>query len=467
MLGCSFQYHVWVMRRFASICAGLLFSAGVSCAIGPHEVVLLVNGLSSNSVSVAQAYRAMRDIPEQNVITLDIHERHLRPQPNVSPAQFARLIWDPVNRAIRERGLDDHVLAWVYSTDFPTRVLTNPRISVQGLTFMRNRLPDPEQDVKLGRYRSPLFAGPDGEGGGIYESATFDVLHRWLRDEMPVPSMALGFTDERGNTVAEVMRCLERSAAADGTNPTGTVYFVVSDDVRSQCRQWQFKGAQLELESIGQRAYVVNEPPRNHSGVTGLQMGAARVDPENWGNVYLPGSMLEHLTSAGAVFDSANQTKLSAWIRVGASGSCGAVTEPFALWMKFPTARFYVHYVSGCSMIESFYQSIRCPLQLMLVGDPLVSPWRPVGGLIIGGVGDGLLAGTVRLKAVPRVGRSEHYGSYLFLVDGRVVGRTREVTLDTTTLEDGQHRVRAVAYRTGLVRQQVYDEVEVRVRNGE
>ena len=46
---------------------------------------------------------------------------------------------------------------------------------------------------------------------------------------MPLPSMALGYMGEKGNTQDEILSCLRRGVASDGTHPSGTVYFVAPD----------------------------------------------------------------------------------------------------------------------------------------------------------------------------------------------------------------------------------------------
>ncbi|MEM8736139.1 MAG: hypothetical protein AAGG44_18055, partial [Planctomycetota bacterium] len=55
-------------------------------------------------------------------------------------------------------------------------------------------------------------------------------------------------------------------------------------------------------------------------------------------------------------------------------GSSGTVVEPYALQAKFPLPTLYVHYARGCSLVESFYQSVTGPYQLLIVGDPLCQP---------------------------------------------------------------------------------------------
>lgn len=435
----------------------------VSRALGPHEVLVLVNEKSPDSVQVAKEFVRLRKVPEINVAHLSLPDSVTKSPADISPEEFTRLIWSPATRAMRERGIEDHILAWVYSVDFPIRVSTSPPISIQGLTFLRNTLPD-SKDVHSGAYSSPLFAGPGNPGGQAHFPQTFDVYHKWLGEEMPLPSMILGYTGERGNTVKIVLKCLENGTASDNTFPKGTVYFVTNSDVRSTCRQWQYPVAQMELRALGIESVISKEFPSTRKDIIGLMMGAVSVNPEQ-DNHYLPGCMAEHLTSAAAVFHSANQTKLSAWIEAGATASAGTVTEPFSNWAKFPNARFFVHYASGCCIAESFFQSIKCPLQILIVGDPLAQPWAPKSQVILHGLEKETLSGTVIVRAEVMAEPGCYYGKFVFLLDGKVVGNERTLELDTTQCQDGTHTLRVVAYRTGLVRSQVFEEKEIVISN--
>jgi uncharacterized protein (TIGR03790 family) len=429
-------------------------------ALGPHEVLLLVNEESPDSVSIGSEFARLRCVPEQNVVRLRVPVAPPGASPRISCEDFTRLIWQPAVRAAEERGIADRVLAWVYSAGFPVCIATTPELSILGLTFLRNKLPDMKL-VDTGTYKSPLFAGPSVPEGNRHYSQSFDEFKEWLKDEMPLPCMMLGYTGERGNSVAAVSRCLRSGLRSDCTSPSGTVYLVTSRDVRSMCRQWEYPGTVRELQTLGVAAAIVDAFPAGQVGIMGLMMGAATVKPELVGN-FRPGGMAEHLTSAAAVFDSGGQSKLSAWIDAGATASAGTVTEPISYWEKFPHSRFFVHYASGCTMIESFYQAIRCPLQILLVGDPLAQPWAPPASLVLRGADDAPDKGVIRLTAAVE-SKTGHYGRFLFLLDGRTVGQGPTFDLETAGLAPGAHRVRAVALRTGLVRSQVFCEKEITV----
>lgn len=75
------------------------------------------------------------------------------------------------------------------------------------------------------------------------------------------------------------------------------------------------------------------------------------------------------------------------------------MTEPFAIQAKFPSPFIHAHYASGCTLAESFYQSVTGPYQLLIVGDPLAQLWQRQFSLSIEGLAkDSPLAGEVTLQ---------------------------------------------------------------------
>jgi len=445
-----------------SLLANVLLGTVLACsparqgsAIGPHELLVLANAREPESIAIARAYMKMRHIPDINLLELDPGDAGQGGDVSMSPEAFTERIWAPAQAALRERGIDAHILAWAWSTHFPIRISSSPPVSLQGITFVRNRLP-PAVEITGGTYASPLFAGPDSPNGHSFGPQSFDSAKLLLREEMPLPNMALGYTGPRGNTAAEVLAMLERGTAADGTSPDGTVYFVTGDDVRSKAREWQFASAAAGLRRMGVKAVVTNGFPRDTESILGIMAGTPTVEPAVAGH-YRPGAMADHLTSAAAVFDQASQTKLSRWIAAGATASAGTVCEPMSYWSKFPHARFYHHYRMGCTMIESFYQAVRAPLQLMIVGEPLAAPWAPAATARIAGIADGeVLTEPRAIDLHIQTPRGTHYTRFVYLVDGRILGEGLTFTLDPSGLEPGPHELRAVAYQVGFVRSQVF-----------
>ncbi len=434
-----------------------------SAALGPHELLVLANAREPESLSVAETYMRWRDIPLVNLITLDLGPDHPAPLIEMSPESFTTDIWDPVQRIMRARGIDRHILAWAYSTHFPFRITSSPPVSLQGLTFVRNRLPSADR-INDGSYVSPLFIGPDGPGRNSYGPQSFDSAVLLLRAEMPLPNMTLGYTGPNGNTTGDVLAMLKRGVAADATHPTGTVYFVTREDIRSKAREWQYASAAAGLRRLGISAVVTHTMPTHSDSILGLMTGTATVDTPAAGH-FLPGAMAEHLTSFAAVFDQPSQTKLSHWIAAGATGSAGTVVEPLAYWSKFPHARFFNHYRMGCTMIESFYQAVQSPLQLMIVGEPLASPWAVTASLQIKGIEAGeLLDGPRRIDLHIQAAPGTYYSRFVYLVNGRIAGEGTTFTLQPDGMPKGSNTLRAIAYQAGFVRQQVYGTVSFLVK---
>ena len=433
----------------------------------PHEVLLLVNRQSPASMKVANTYAAARRIPACNLVYLDIPVDLYGGTATITPEQFTKLIWDPANAVVKERGLDSQILAWVYSVDFPIRVKTDSndrkQMSVLGLTFVRNKLP-PLDQVEKGTYQSMLFTGPNARikdslyglsldrfRDGIGESASLPAdlgfLEKGLQDEMPLPSMMLGYTGENGNDVQTVLDTIERGLQAERTEPSKGFYLVMSDDVRSKCREHLYYPLANSIKAANDSVTitVTNQFPAGAKDVMGLMMGAETVDPSAIGS-FAPGAMAEHLTSWAAEFQKP-QTKLTEWLKAGATATAGTVVEPYSNPDKFASARFFYFYVSGCTMLESFYQSISCPLQLLLLGDPLARPyWIPFQLKLLGV--DTISSGfTYIAQAQSRIWRNAFL--YTYLLDGKVVQELSEEPtyyFGTYKVADGYHELRVVAY---------------------
>ena len=436
-----------LVRAFAALAA---FAVADARALCPHEVLVLANESSVDSVLVARTFMGLYGIPEQNLVRVDVPADIVDPAGGITPERFTEAIWEPACRAVEERGLGPQILAWAYSTDFPSRVTTDPALSLTGLTFLRNRLPDPMDFlVKGAGYESPLFAGPERAAPAADPSTrTFDRLRASLLDDMPLPAMMLGWTGARGNTTDEVLDALTRGRKGDGARPSeGAFLFATNKNVRSTTRQWEYPAVASALESLGSSVSIVPSFPAEGLAA-GLMTGREKLPASALR--FTPGAYADHLTSNACVFEDAGQTTACEWIRRGATASAGTVTEPFAYWQKFPSATLFLHQRRGVTMIEAVYLATRCPLQLLPIGDPLASPWAERPAPRIEGAGDGPLAGAVTLRAVCDGGDSPM--RFDWFVDGRHAGLGSELRLDTAELPDGRHKIRLVARPRGDLR---------------
>lgn len=351
----------------------ILLLAGTAAAQMPHQVAVLVNENSQASKKVANVFAELHGVPGGNVLYLDLPEAMFSERFECTPEEFKQLIYDPALKTIQERGLDDQILAWVYSVDFPIRIVTSTndrqQMSIMGLTLLRGEAPAPEA-VEKSQILSPLFAGPVKEGAQKLPPRSLAVWNGGLKEKMPLPSMMLGYIGEKGNDMDTVLRCIADGVRARKFGKNARILLVkTEDEKRSGPREWQFENVQTEVAARGGSVVITTNQTPRQTNLMGVMTGAETVKPSDFGT-FAPGAMAEHFTSWSAEFQK-RQSKCTEWLEAGATVTAGMVTEPYNAWAKFPHARFYAHYMAGCTALESFYQSILSPVQVLLLGNPL------------------------------------------------------------------------------------------------
>ncbi|MFO0975043.1 MAG: hypothetical protein U0996_01530 [Planctomycetaceae bacterium] len=264
-------------------------------------------------------------------------------------------------------------------------------------------------------------------------AVSFDASKGWAGDGTATStetapryllSVVLACTTGRGLSFEDSIKALEASAQSDGTRPNGTIYFERNGDVRSNTREWGFANAARKLQSLGVNAIVEDGVlPKDRNDVAGAVIGISDFDWSKSNSRILPGAIVEHLTSFGGVMTKgAGQTPLTEFLKHGAAGSSGTVTEPYAIQAKFPTPFLHVFYAEGSTLAEAFYQSVTGPYQLLIVGDPLANPWRkPFEIEVPEKFGRDASTGRIQIKAGPKPGQTLQPASWQLYVDGKLV----------------------------------------------
>jgi uncharacterized protein (TIGR03790 family) len=412
------------------------------------------------SVEIAEHYQALRGIPQSNVVTVDV--AWSESQWSMSEQAFRETIYAPVSEALRERGLDEQVLGWVYSVGFPTRIDAPQPVSLHGITFVRGKLPSAD-DIYNASYHSPLFAGGGHENMRLSPTQSLDGYADWLGDEMPLPAMSLGVVGKRGSTVENVRKALTRAVRSDATLPDGPIYLIDGDDVRIICRKWQFGVTANLLKRKQINVQIARSIPEKTEPLVGIFTGIAKTTPSHYS--FVPGALADNLTSFAGAFERAEQTKLTEWLDAGAVASLGAVVEPMSNYRKFPVAQIFVHYTKGCTVMEAYYQSILSPLQQLIVGDPLAAPFAYRTAITC----SQLPAGAVveqEVELEPAITQPLHYNrrSFDYLMDGGRVGSGKRWKLDPKVVTAGKHTLRIVAFTYGVMRSQSFVDIPFSVK---
>ena len=327
-------------------------------------------------------------------------------------------------------------------------------------------------------------------GNGPFQAAHgFSSRYEWTGATLPVKSFTsdsldsyylstmLAYTGSYGNSVPEVKNYLAAAVSSDGTQPDGSVYLLVNRDIRSLTRQPRFLETVAELEKRGRRAEILSQDqagqdgklPQGKHDVIGAVVGSSLFNWKSSGSRLLPGAIAESLTSFGGKLENGGQTKLSEFLRYGAAGSSGTVTEPFSIQAKFPVPLLHVHYADGCSLAEVFYQSVWAPYQLLVVGDPLARPFARFAKVRLTSPDpqtswSGVV--TIQSSQTPAPGRPLEQVE--LWVDGQLMAYAlpgKPIAWDTRSLDDGYHDLRLVAVESDPIETRSYTRVAVTLDN--
>ena len=457
---------------------------------GPENVFLLVNANSIDSMTVANHYIDLRQIPPQNVFYVDWK----RPVSQTLGSLFRRDILMPALKEIDSRKLGGQVDYLVYSCDFPWRILFKgefpdvefprhlaPAASLNGATYLWPFVQQKKKEVIS--LKNNFYYAP--RRNNLTVTRAFRASYAWNPDgrrttrEKGIPyllSTMLGVTDGRGNTVEEIIRYLRSAASADGTNPPGIIYYVKNNGVRSKTRHDDFDEAVADLKLAGVHAIIENgQFLKNKGQVMGVTSGAPTLNIPTSGTSVMPGALGDNLTSAGGnlvkrKLKGAAQTPVSEFLRFGFAGASGTVVEPLSIAQKFPSAFLHLHYARGASLAEAFYQSVSGPYQLLIVGDPLCQPWAKAPQIEVEELeSEEKISGKIKISPRDKsesLIRSRFFELYL---DGKRQKRMlpgESYELDTAKLADGYHRITVVAVDNTPIETQGRWSKDIVVKNG-
>jgi hypothetical protein len=431
-----------------------LASTGFAGGSG-ESAVLIVDPSNAESMYVANYYKAARGIPDANVL-------YMRPGAP-SYTQFVAENLPGFFGSLANRGIEDHVdfviippggSFYISASGF----ITDSCAAVHRIAIASGYTLAHQADDILGVVPSTTanqFAKFN------WSARAFDSSVAWLNG---VPSTEpgaqryylgamLGYTGERGNTLVEVLQLIDRSVAADGTQPVGTFYYMeTSDFTRSSPRHGFYPAAVQQILGTGGNAehLLANLPTGNHDCL-GVMTGLATPDIDNANLTLLPGAFADQLTSYAGRFDTASQTKMSRWISKGASGTAGTVEEPCNYAGKFPHARMHVTYKKGLTLGGAWFRSMGfAPFQNLLYGDPLTRPFGFAPTVDVPDAPVGPASGQIALTPVAAAtapgAQVEEVELY---VDG-VLLATQDpglaFALDTSELAEGWHDLRVLAH---------------------
>ncbi|MEI6082680.1 MAG: putative Ig domain-containing protein [Verrucomicrobiota bacterium] len=468
---------------------------------GPCGYLVVYDPTDTNSIAVANYYQQVRHVPEANMVPYVFPNTGFSDRRIMSTDGSWAFI-STLTSIVNQRGMTGHfngiamagispVCAGVsmHSILFasPNYASTN-YLSLPGFyngAFRPNgATTELRSDLVLTNTRSPYWSS--GSYSGQYWAVSY-----------------VGYTGAGGNSPQDVFNLLQRSKAADGHGQGGTIYCPYSgDSVRYRIRGGTWSGVGSVVGEIAKDAipvwnsngiaYVQSAQPdafwiqngsmTNVSDNAGEIVGYSQVEWGNNNNTYLPGAFADHATSYAGQIDwwqTGNQGTCAQEIHKGLYGSAGTINEPYALAAKFPHPNLHTHFRNGASLAEAAWESIQYAAEIVFVGDPLLQPYATFPTVAVTSpAADGTtVSSNLVISANATVGAVTSPTTMIptgvesnldVAVDGHVVnigqgGETIAVTrtnggtgfiLDTTTLADGWHELRVIAYNRNAVRTQ-------------
>jgi hypothetical protein len=248
-------------------------------------------------------------------------------------------------------------------------------------------------------------------------------------------------------------------------------------DIRAEARQPWYSDTCFLLKEAGRKCEILSRGkgsrkgilPENRQDIIGLAAGTQSFKWNTTNNKLLPGAIADSFTSYGGDFNKRKQTKLTEFLRQGASGSSGAVTEPYNFTEKFPLPLMHYYYAMGCSLAEAWYQAVASPYQAILVGDPLTRPFAKFSMPRLARPNpDETWQGEVHLLADPAFQNKHKMARLELWVDGLPVSEAspgEALIWDTRTASDGFHDIRLVAVNDDPIETRSYSRYNIRVAN--
>jgi uncharacterized protein (TIGR03790 family) len=325
----------------------LLWLSFLACAVHaegltPDRLGVIYNLNDSSSTLIAHYYATRRAVPDANLIGLNVPDKT-----GISGEELRQLRSQMLQRL--PSNVQSLLLVW--SRPYAVECMSITSAFAAGYAA---------GNCSLGCARTalnPLFDTP----GWLPADTT-----GWL------PAMLLPSADM---TLARAV--IDRGIRADGSRPPGTVYLVRTQDAVRNVRAEGFDDTQTLLGNrikVVQMKAPIDRPVRD---AIAYFTGAVRVEELNR-IAFRPGAVADHLTSFGGVLDGQGQMSSLEWLRQGATGSYGSVSEPCNHRGKFPSpAIFMDHYLRGDTLLEAYWKSVAMPAQGLFIGEPLARPFPP------------------------------------------------------------------------------------------
>ncbi len=447
------------MRRLALACVLSLLSVTAPAAAtpGPDSVVVVANANVPESVALAMRYADARDVPQNQICLLDVMDVE-----DLTLEEYTSTFLEPLRACLDAGGVRDRIEAAVLIRGVPLRVSipAGSGSEVVSLAAALGLWDSTHSDGTPMLGHEPGTVASCGAGVSCYAAFwrnpydAFPFEPGWSADRASVHWAPLLVTMLHGRSYEDAERLLDSALMAEASGPgEGELLFMEGADPARGAQDPQNANV---ITALTERGLDASSVPFD-ANLTGRTLGAfftgtASLGETIEGNTFLPGSLVDNLTSFGAVPQNFRETgesqvSIARWVAMGVAGVHGTVAEP--LNNCFPHRSLIVEYVDGASLAEAYHSKMPFVYWRNLVlGDPMASPYgrRPV--VEITGVSEGdRLTGAARITVTATDADARGISSIVLYLDGDEIARADSGSLEhclAVPAGDG-HQLLAVA----------------------
>lgn len=413
----------WVtMFLFAVVALGIpaLWPGAARAGGGPAHVLVLYNGDHPPAATVAEYYREARSIPQGQLCALYGIDPTTR---TLDFADYETLVHAPfggcldalpqpeeIDYVVIVRGLPYRVSLpdGGFNTSLSALLQIHDTVRVSDGEFLAG-LPQQYTQYHQASVLNPFYVDGYPQSGDYtvqnpysswYVSATTMVRQPeqpWSFSRRDAGAAGdFDFTDNLfvvtrldGFDADDATALVDRAVAADSSFPTAEILCMEGSDEPRAARDPECEFVTRYLAGAGFNAVYLEPFDGSLEGreVAAYFTGTANLRGAIAGNTYVPGAITCNLTSTGAAPTnffcntdgtscpaSESQTSIARFVRAGATGAHGAVSEP--LNNTFPNAGALLLYTMGYNLGESYFFAQRYLYwQNIYLGDPLTTPY--------------------------------------------------------------------------------------------
>lgn len=331
-----------------SLCiAQVAYASSLNNGVIPENLAVIINTNDSKSVEVGEYYMAARHIPEANLVKVSIDPT----SSSMTPDQM-----DVLRMRIFHK-LTPNIQAVLFVWTTPYMVGCNSLTSAYTLGY------DGKQcDQTCGIGKASAYFNSKSRHPFTDHSLRISML-------LPIES------------VEKAKALIDRGVLSAFKLNEASAYFLnTSDKARSTRTPFFPKSGRIDIKKLELKTMNADFI-KDKEDVMLYFTGQAQV--ENLTTLtFMPGAIADHLTSFGGDLLGKGQMSSLKWLDAGATASYGTVSEPCNYWQKFPNPMVVLtHYLSGETLIEAYWKSVKWPAQGLFIGEPLAAPYQKPSSL--------------------------------------------------------------------------------------